>query len=91
MEGLFLMGASPALLITFMITLIVILVMLFVFIFMGIYAFSVGGTFGSIINAIIPTIAGFGIGSQSPINIKDSEWANKIKEIADEVIHLFQD
>ena len=34
-----------------------VLIILFIFIFLGIKAFSIGGTFGSIINSIIP--AGF--------------------------------
>ena len=33
----------------------IILILLLFFIFLGIKAFSIGGTFGSIINSIIPT------------------------------------
>lgn len=49
--------------------LIIILILLFSFIFLGIRAFSVGGTFGSIINSIIPMVAAVGAaGSQENKN-----------------------
>lgn len=58
------LGISAALLALALGTLIVILILLFVFIFFGINAFAVGGTFGSIINSIIPmTAAGGAAGS----------------------------
>ncbi|KAL4476316.1 hypothetical protein ABPG74_010049 [Tetrahymena malaccensis] len=64
------LGVSPALLALALGTLIVILILLFVFIFLGIKAFAVGGTFGSIINSIIPMVAAGGAaGSQE--NKKD--------------------
>ena len=56
------MGLSVENLILIASTLIVILLLLFVFIFLGISAFSVGGTFGSIINSIFPVLAGVGVG-----------------------------
>ncbi|KAL4462739.1 hypothetical protein ABPG72_014911 [Tetrahymena utriculariae] len=54
------LGISPALLVLALGTLIVILILLFVFIFLGIKAFAVGGTFGSIINSMIPMVAAGG-------------------------------
>lgn len=51
------LGISPALLVLTLGTLIIILVLLLVFIFLGIKAFALGGTFGSIINSIIPVVA----------------------------------
>lgn len=59
------LGISPALLALALGTLIIILILLFVFIFLGINAFTVGGTFGSIINSLIPMAAATGAsGSQ---------------------------
>lgn len=59
------LGISPALLALALGTLIIILILLFVFIFLGISAFTVGGTFGSIINSLIPmSAAGGAAGSQ---------------------------
>lgn len=54
------LGISPALLALALGTLIIILMLLFVFIFLGISSFSVGGTFGSIINSVIPMSAAGG-------------------------------
>lgn len=51
------LGVSPALLALSLGTLIVILILLLIFIFLGIKAFALGGTFGSIINSIIPVVA----------------------------------
>jgi len=54
------LGISPALLALALAMLIIILILLFVFIFLGINSFAVGGTFGSIINSIIPMAAAGG-------------------------------
>lgn len=54
------LGISPALLSLALGTLIVILLLLFTFIFFGIKAFAIGGTFGSIVNSIIPMVAANG-------------------------------
>lgn len=54
------LGISPALLAVALAMLIVMLLLLFTFIFLGISSFSVGGTFGSIINSIIPMTAAGG-------------------------------
>ncbi|KAL4476315.1 hypothetical protein ABPG74_010048 [Tetrahymena malaccensis] len=51
------LGISPTLLALALGFLILILILLFVFIFLGIKAFTIGGTFGSIINSIIPIVA----------------------------------
>ncbi len=66
----------------------IILVLLFVFIFLGISAFSMGGTFGSIVNSMLPVGAGFAVGQKSPIDFKDAEWTKRLKDVADEVIHM---
>lgn len=55
------MGLSTENLVIIFSTLLVILLLVFVFIFLGIAAFSVGGTFGSIINSIFPILAGVGV------------------------------
>ena len=52
--GLEYLGISKGMLTFAIIYLGIILIILFIFVFLGIKAFSVGGTFGSIINSIIP-------------------------------------
>ena len=66
----------------------IILLLLFVFIFLGITAFSTGGTFGSIINSILPVGAGFAVGQKSPIDFDTEEWKKRLRDVADEVIHM---
>jgi len=87
-EGLSLMGISSNQLIFLFVLLLIILILLFAFIFLGIAAFSTGGTFGSLVNSMIPLGAGFAVGQKSPIDFKDAEWDKKLKEVADEVIHM---
>jgi hypothetical protein len=48
------LGISPALLAIELTMLVVLLVFVFTFIFLGISAFSLGGTFGAIINGAMP-------------------------------------
>lgn len=48
------LGISPALLTVSLIFLAIILVLVFTFIFLGIQAFAMGGTFGAIINSLMP-------------------------------------
>ncbi|KAL4474821.1 hypothetical protein ABPG74_001517 [Tetrahymena malaccensis] len=68
------LGISPAILFMALGTLVVILILLFVFIFFGINAFAMAGTFGSIINSLIPMAAASGA-ARSQENKKD-----KLKE-----------
>ena len=87
-EGLHLLHISQTELVFLLITLIIILLLLFIFIFMGIAAFALGGTFGTVINSMMPLIAGAGVGGQSPIDLKSDEWGTKLKEIADTVMDM---
>ena len=48
------LGISPGLLTISLVFLSVVLLLIFVFIFLGIEAFGLGGTFGAIINSILP-------------------------------------
>lgn len=89
-EGLHLLGISQSQLIVIFVVLAIVLALLFAFIFLGIYAFSMGGTFGSIINSILPMGAGVAVGQQAPINFKDAEWAKKIREVSEEVMHMIE-
>jgi len=54
------LGISPALLAVALAVQILILILLFVFIFLGIVSFTTGGTFGALINSIIPMAAAGG-------------------------------
>ncbi|EAR86437.2 phage head-tail adaptor family protein, putative (macronuclear) [Tetrahymena thermophila SB210] len=77
------LGISPALLVLALGTLIVILILLFVFIFFGINAFAMGGTFGSIINSLIPmAAAGGAAGSQEDKKdkLKEEEVSTAVGE-----------
>jgi hypothetical protein len=53
-EALNLLGLSTNQLIFLFILLVIILLLLFAFIFLGITALSLGGTFGSVINSLMP-------------------------------------
>jgi len=48
------LGISPALLTSSLVLLALILILIFIFIFLGIQAFALGGTFGAIVNSILP-------------------------------------
>ncbi|EWS74829.1 phage head-tail adaptor family protein, putative (macronuclear) [Tetrahymena thermophila SB210] len=77
------LGISAALLALSLGTLILILVLLFVFIFLGIQAFTLGGTFGAIINSIIPMAAATGAASSQEdksSNLNEKNIQNVIKE-----------
>lgn len=82
------LGISTNQLIFLFTLLVIILVLLFVFIFLGIAAFSAGGTFGSVINSILPVGAGFAVGQKSPIDFKDAAWSKRLRDVADEVINM---
>ncbi|EWS74828.1 phage head-tail adaptor family protein, putative (macronuclear) [Tetrahymena thermophila SB210] len=78
------LGISPALLALSLGTLILILVLLFVFIFLGIQAFTLGGTFGAVINSIIPITAATGAAlsqEDKSSNLNEKNIQNTIKEI----------
>jgi hypothetical protein len=48
------LGISPALLTISLIFLAIVLFFTFVFLFLGIHAFALGGTFGAVINSLLP-------------------------------------
>lgn len=77
------LGISPALLALALAMLIIILILLFVFIFLGINSFAVGGTFGSIINSIIP-MASAGGATSSQEDKKDKLKEEEISSAAAE-------
>lgn len=72
------LGLSSELLTLSLIILGIVLLLLLVFIFLGIQAFALGGTFGSVINSLMPMAAGGGAGGSSkspdskPSDINDS-------------------
>ncbi len=82
------LGISTNQLIFLFVVLSIVLILLFVFIFLGIAAFSMGGTFGSVINSILPIGAGVAVGQNAPIDFKDASWAKRLKATAEEVIHM---
>ena len=87
-EGLHLLGVSTSQLIFLLVMLIIILLLLFVFIFLGIAAFALGGTFGTIINSMMPCLAGVGVGGKMPIDFNSDEWNKKLKDIVEQVTQI---
>ncbi|KAL4434859.1 hypothetical protein ABPG74_021198 [Tetrahymena malaccensis] len=81
------LGISRALLALSLGTLIIILILLLVFIFLGIKAFALGGTFGSIINSIIPAVATTGAASSSS-DKKGSLKEDNIKGVMKETYQI---
>ncbi|EWS74830.1 phage head-tail adaptor family protein, putative (macronuclear) [Tetrahymena thermophila SB210] len=78
------LGISAALLALSLGTLVLILVLLFVFIFLGIQAFTLGGTFGAIINSIIPMAAASATAASQDDktqNLNEKSIKNVVKEI----------
>lgn len=68
--------------------LLTLLLLLFLFIFIGIKAFSIGGTLGSIVNSVLPVIAGIGVGWKKSVDREQKkEKAKKAAEKADQIIH----
>lgn len=58
------MGLSTTHLALILGVLLVILMLLLVFIFLGVQAFSMGGTFGSLVNGVLPISAGLIVGKK---------------------------
>ena len=62
------MGLSTTHLVLIFSVLLFVLLLLFMFIFFGVQAFAIGGTFGSVVNAILPISAGLIIGKKKDVN-----------------------
>ncbi|KAL4475110.1 hypothetical protein ABPG74_001806 [Tetrahymena malaccensis] len=78
------LGISAALLALSLGTLVVLLILLFVFIFLGIQAFTLGGTFGAIVNSIIPMVAASGTAASQEDKsqtLNEKSMKNVMKEI----------
>ena len=67
---------------------ILLIVLLFTFIFIGIKAFSIPGTFGSIINSIIPMAGGSGLARGFKKNERLLLDPAKVKQIVTETMAL---
>jgi hypothetical protein len=73
------MGISKSTLVGVLVMLVILLLLLFAFIFVGIEAFALGGSFGAVINSIIPAAAGTGLSAQK--ESKDDKLSEKnVKE-----------
>jgi hypothetical protein len=57
------LGISTVFLTIYLTMLAIVLILLFIFIFLGIKSFAIAGTFGAIINSIIPVAAATGVSS----------------------------
>ncbi len=88
LSALEILGLSTTQLIMIFVTLLVVLLLLFVFIFLGIQAFAIGGTFGSIINSLLPISAGFTVGKKKDVDEKEEE--KKASKAYEEVDHILQ-
>jgi len=58
------LGIAPETLYMYLATMLVLLALIFVFIFLGIKSFTTGGSFGAVINSLLPMIGAGGLGSQ---------------------------
>ena len=88
LSALEILGLSTTQLILIFIVLLLVLVLLFVFIFLGIQAFSIGGTFGSIINSLLPITAGLTVGKKKDVD--ESSDKKKADKAYEEVDHILQ-
>ncbi len=81
LSALEILGISTTQLVVLFTVLVLILLLIFVFIFLGIQAFSIGGTFGSIINSLLPIGAAFTVGKKKAVDeaeqLKSAEKASK--------------
>jgi len=58
------LGIAPETLYMYLATLLVLLALIFVFIFLGIKSFTTGGSFGAVINSLLPMMGAGGLGAQ---------------------------
>ena len=68
------------------IILVVILVLLIIFIFFGVSAFSVGGTFSSVVNSSLPVGAGVGVSRKTPLPTDSNSFTKRIRSVVDKIL-----
>ena len=88
-QTLKLLGITPEILTAWLFTLTSILFMIFAFIFFGIRAFSMGGTFGAIINSIFPAAGGIGL-ARNTDNKKEVLRPEKIEKYTNKALAITQ-
>jgi len=81
-QALFVLGITPEILTAIFIKLTILLILIFVFIFVGIKAFTIGGTFSSIIGSIFTAIGGLTLGKDKEPE-KDKLNPKKVQKAAD--------
>ena len=79
------MGLSSSKLVLVMTVLIIILILLLAFILLGLNAFTPGGIFNSVINSLIPVIAGTGVGRSGGPKFNKEELRAKLEGILKEI------
>ena len=84
------LGITKSILIAVVIYLAAILLLILAFIFVGIKAFTVPGTFGSIINSILPMAAGFGVDRKNKIDLTQKFDIKFLKPIVREVTKILK-
>ncbi len=87
-DALYALGLSTNTLIFTFLILTVILLLLFLFIFTGIQAFSLGGSFGSAVNSLLPVAAGFSVSSKKTEDTDDEDWSNKVETVIEDVVKI---
>jgi hypothetical protein len=85
-QGMSKLGIATTQLTNLFLLLALILILLFIFIFFGINAFSVGGTFSSVINGALPVGAGVGVSQKAPVNSGPNGLTARIKSIVEQIL-----
>eukprot|EP00928_Gymnodinium_smaydae_P070741 TRINITY_DN54513_c0_g1_i1.p1 TRINITY_DN54513_c0_g1~~TRINITY_DN54513_c0_g1_i1.p1 ORF type:complete len:357 (+),score=80.87 TRINITY_DN54513_c0_g1_i1:1035-2105(+) len=80
------LGLGTTQLVIMLVYLVIILILFFVFIFLGIKALALGGSFGAVINSLLPVGAGRGLFNKKPAISKDgSERQAQVNSALDTV------
>jgi hypothetical protein len=85
-QGMSELGIATSRLTKLYLLLVSILILLFIFIFFGITAFSVGGTFSSVINGALPVGAGIGVSQKAAVNPGPNGLTERIKHVVDNML-----
>lgn len=80
------MGITKVILIRMLIVMTFVLLLIFVFIFIGVQAFAVPGTFGAVVNSILPVAGGSGVSKSQDSNPEKKLNVNKIKKVVQDSI-----
>ena len=87
-QGMTKLGIATGQLTLMFIGMAIFLILLFIFIFFGINAFSVGGTFSSVINGALPVGAGLGVSQKKPDLPESNGLVARIKKVVENILNV---